>query len=131
MVIIRFESDHKSVITDTLPNNQYPDLSQRIIFNSNETLTEMNENTHKKKEKPAQFHKENIACAREWSAEIKHSVWIYAMYLSNCCLDTQVLSIDHQHHADICHLLFLFLDVDFPLQRGQRHVFSLSPTTTV
>lgn len=30
----------------------------------------------------------NIVCAREWSTEIKHNVWTYAMYLSNCCLGT-------------------------------------------
>lgn len=30
------------MIIATLPNNQHPDLSLHIIFNSNETLTEMN-----------------------------------------------------------------------------------------
>lgn len=55
MVIIRFESDHKSVITATLPNNRRLDLLLHIIFNSNETMTEMN--THRN-ENPAQFHME-------------------------------------------------------------------------
>lgn len=63
MVIIRFESDRKSVITATLPNNRHPDLSRHIIFNSNETMTEMN--THIKMRNLARFHMENIVCARE------------------------------------------------------------------
>lgn len=46
MAIIRFESDHQSVITATLPNNRRPDRSLHIIFNSNKTTLEMN--THQK-----------------------------------------------------------------------------------
>lgn len=49
-VIIRFESDRKSVITATLPNNRRPDLTQRNIFNSNETLTERSTLTQNKPE---------------------------------------------------------------------------------
>lgn len=49
-------------------------------------MTEMN--THIKMRNLARFHMENIVCAREWNTEIKHNVWMYEMYLSNCCLGT-------------------------------------------
>lgn len=105
--IIRFESDRKSVITATLPNNQRPDRSPHIIFNSNETLTETN--MHIQNETLHGFTVEkNIVRATEWSTEIKRNVWMYATCLSNCCLGTNVLSIDHQHHSDILSSLILF-----------------------
>lgn len=90
----------------------------------NETGTEVNTAVKKKNENPAWFHMgKNIVCAREWSSEIKHNVWMNEMDLSNCCLGTQVLSIHHQLTLTFCHLLFLLLDTDSPLQRIQRHVF--------
>lgn len=45
--------------------------------------------THKKMKTPVRVsHGKNIVCAKEWSTEIKHNVWMYEMYLSNCCLGT-------------------------------------------
>lgn len=89
MVIIRCESDRKSVITAPLPNNR-PDLTLFLIqMKWTETNTHSNENC-------TISHETKIFCAREWSTEIKRNVWMNAMYLSNCCLGMQVLSIEHQ-----------------------------------
>lgn len=64
-----------------------------IIFNSNE----MDRDKHTFKwELCTISHETKIFCAREWSTEIKRNVWMNAMYLSNCCLGMQVLSIEHQ-----------------------------------
>lgn len=124
MVIIRFESDRKSVITATLPNNQHPDLSRHIIFNSNETMTEMN--THIKMRTLRGLTRKTLS-VRE-SEELRSNttsgcmkcISVIAVWARKFCLKTISFTLT------FCHHLFLFLDADSLLQRNLRHV-CLSP----